>query len=120
MVLTSSGLGAFCASRLWALCDIKGRYFSHDAPAGSGDGPNIRVNAVAPAAVDTAFLRGGTGRSDEQGAPRFDMDAYAASIPLGRIALPEDIAGPILFLLSDAAGYITGQTLHINGGSFMA
>lgn len=81
--------------------------------------PDIRVNAVAPSAVDTAFLRGGTGRSDEDETPRFDIAAYGSSIPLGRIATPDDIVGPILFLLSDAAGYVTGQTLHVNGGAFM-
>ncbi|MEO0915000.1 MAG: SDR family oxidoreductase [Pseudomonadota bacterium] len=40
-------------------------------------------------------------------------------MPLGRIAHPEDVTGPILFMLSRAAGYVTGQTLHINGGIHM-
>ncbi len=80
--------------------------------------PRIRVNSVAPSAVDTAFLRGGTGRPDAH-RPRFDLDAYAETIPLGRIATPEDVTGPILFLLSPAAGYMTGQTLHVNGGAYM-
>jgi 3-oxoacyl-[acyl-carrier protein] reductase len=82
--------------------------------------PAIRVNAVAPSAVDTAFLRGGTGRSDESQPTRFDTAAYGRSIPLGRIAQPEDIVGPILFFLSDAARYVTGQTLQVNGGAFMS
>lgn len=81
--------------------------------------PHIRVNCVAPSAVDTAFLRGGTGRSDESAPPPFDAEAYAAAIPMGRIAKADDITGPILFLLSDAARYITGQTLHVNGGAYM-
>jgi len=81
--------------------------------------PGIRVNCVAPSAVDTAFLRGGTGRSDEDEAVRLDIDAYSAAIPLKRIAGPTDVTGPILFLLSDAAAYITGQVLHVNGGAFM-
>lgn len=83
--------------------------------------PDIRVNAVAPSAVETAFLRGGTHRGgDDAGATtRFDREAYARSVPLGRLAVPDDIAGPILFLLSAHAGYITGQTLHINGGLLM-
>lgn len=119
MVLTSSGLGHFARPGYGPYAISKAGISAMTRQLALELAPNMRVNAVAPAAVDTAFLRGGTGRSDEQGAPRFDMDAYAASIPLGRIALPEDIAGPILFLLSDAAGYITGQTLHINGGSFM-
>ncbi|MCC1493479.1 SDR family NAD(P)-dependent oxidoreductase [Cognatishimia sp. F0-27] len=81
--------------------------------------PRIRVNCVAPSAVETAFLRGGTGRSDERGGAPIDRDAYAATIPLGRIAEAEDVTGPILFLLSDAARYMTGQVLHVNGGAYM-
>lgn len=78
--------------------------------------PSLRVNCVAPSAVDTAFLRGGTGRSDEDQAVRFDPQAYGQAVPLGRIARPSDVAGPILFLLSLEAAYITGQTIHVNGG----
>ena len=81
--------------------------------------PDIRVNCVAPSAVDTAFLRGGTGRSDEDEPVRLDIDAYSAAIPMRRVAVPEDVTGPILFLLSDQASYITGQVLHVNGGAFM-
>ena len=81
--------------------------------------PAVRVNCVAPSAVDTAFLRGGTGKSDETAALRLDLDAYAQVIPLQRIATAEDVTGPVLFLLSDQARYITGQVLHVNGGTFM-
>lgn len=80
-------------------------------------GPEVRVNCVAPSAVDTAFMRGGTGRSAEDEAPRLiDLDAYAKTIPLGRIATPEDIIGPILFLLGEGSRYISGQAIRINGG----
>ena len=81
--------------------------------------PDVRVNCVAPSAVDTAFLRGGTGRSNEDEDIRLDVDAYSAAIPLRRVAVPADVTGPVLFLLSDRAGYITGQVLHVNGGAFM-
>lgn len=83
--------------------------------------PRTRVNAVAPGAVDTAFIRGGFGTgAAEEGAPeRLDPDAYCKLVPLGRMAEPDDIVGPVLFLLSDAARYITGQVLHVNGGAFM-
>lgn len=81
--------------------------------------PRLRVNNVAPSAVDTAFLRGGTGRSDEVSGPPIDVEGYARAVPLGRIATPADVTGPILFLLSDDARYVTGQTLHVNGGTHM-
>lgn len=83
--------------------------------------PSVRVNAVAPGAVDTAFIRGGYGEgADDTGAPaRFDKDDYNARVPLGRMAVSDDIIGPILFLLSDTARHITGQVLHVNGGAFM-
>lgn len=83
--------------------------------------PHVRANAVAPGAVDTAFLRGGTGRGgdDADTAARLDVDAYLKTIPLGRLASVDDVTGPILFLLSAASGYITGQTLHVNGGLLM-
>lgn len=83
--------------------------------------PQVRVNAVAPGGVDTAFLRGGYGRGgSEQGPPlRLDIDAYAAKVPLGRIATADDIAAPVLFLMSPAAAYISGQVIHVNGGALM-
>ncbi|MBI9077093.1 MAG: SDR family oxidoreductase [Desulfatibacillum sp.] len=71
---------------------------------------NIRVNAVAPGMVDTPML---ALMNDAQRA------ALKARIPLKRIATPEDIAGVVLFLASDAAAYITGQTIGVNGGMYM-
>lgn len=71
---------------------------------------NITVNVVAPGYVVTDMTRV---LSDEQRA------AILAQIPMGRPATVEDIASAVLFLASDAAGYITGQTLHVNGGMFM-
>jgi len=81
--------------------------------------PDVRVNCVAPSAVDTSFLRGGTGRSNEDETVRLDLQAYASAIPLKRIAAPADVTGPILFLLSENAAYMTGQVLHVNGGAYM-
>jgi len=82
--------------------------------------PRVRANAVAPAAVKTAFLAGGTGRVDEEGG---DWDAeysgYVKTIPMGRLAVAVDIVGPILFLAGGASGYMTGQVLYINGGGLM-
>lgn len=70
--------------------------------------PRIRVNAVAPAVVKTAFARAlYEGREAEA----------SAHYPLARLGEPDDIAGPVAFLLSDDAGWITGQTLAIDGGA---
>ena len=88
--------------------------------------PRIRVNAVAPGPVDTPFIRGGLGRgvmgANDQGggkASRFDKEAFIARTPMGRLGQPDDMVGPILFLLSDTSRFITGQVLHVNGGAFM-
>ncbi|MFC6715208.1 SDR family oxidoreductase [Branchiibius cervicis] len=70
-------------------------------------GPSIRVNAVAPAVVKTKFATAlYEGREDEVAAP----------YPLKRLGVPEDIAGVVSFLLSDDAGWMTGQTVTIDGG----
>ncbi|WP_050782965.1 SDR family NAD(P)-dependent oxidoreductase [Desulfatibacillum aliphaticivorans] len=71
---------------------------------------NVRVNTVAPGMVDTPML---ALMNDTQRA------ALKSRIPLKRIATPEDIAGVVLFLASDAAAYITGQTIGVNGGMYM-
>jgi NAD(P)-dependent dehydrogenase (short-subunit alcohol dehydrogenase family) len=73
--------------------------------------PRVRVNAVAPAVVKTAFARTlFEGREEEA----------AAHYPLRRLGEPEDVAGPVAFLLSDDAAWITGQTLVIDGGAGLA
>ncbi|MET4158503.1 SDR family oxidoreductase [Agromyces sp. PvR057] len=70
--------------------------------------PGIRVNAVAPAVVKTAFARAlYEGREAE----------VAAEYPLRRLGVPDDVAGPVAFLLSDDAAWITGQTILIDGGA---
>ena len=47
------------------------------------------------------------------------VGSYGQVVPLGRIALPKDVVGPVMFLLSESASYMTGQTLHVNGGTYM-
>ena len=81
--------------------------------------PTVRVNAVGPAAVDTAFLRGGTGRSDENEAVSLNVDQYVNITPLARLAVPDDIVGPVMFLLGPDSAFMTGQTLWVNGGGYM-
>lgn len=80
--------------------------------------PKIRVNAVAPGLVDTAFLRGGTGRSEESGDSIVNLEAYKAMTPLARVATPEDVTGPIRFLLGRDSQFMTGQVLWVNGGGY--
>ena len=104
--LVERGTATYSASKAGIIALTKG-LAKENAPA-------IRVNCIAPAAVDTEFLRGGTGR--ERRGSHIDLDAYVKMIPLGRIAVPADIVGPILFLLSPASGYMTGQVLYVNGG----
>jgi NAD(P)-dependent dehydrogenase (short-subunit alcohol dehydrogenase family) len=71
----------------------------------------IRVNAIAPGLTDTAQPR--YGDSEEQ------IQARSRAIPLGRMADPGDIADVAVFLASDYARHMTGQVLHVNGGSYM-
>lgn len=68
---------------------------------------NIRVNAVAPGVVDTEM-----GKS----IPEENRKAMLSNVPLGRFAEPREISEVVLFLCSDMASYVTGQTLHVNGG----
>lgn len=72
---------------------------------------SVTVNCVAPGFIDTDMTRE---LSDEQ------RDLMLNQIPLGRLGAPEEIAALVSFLCSDAAGYITGETVHINGGMHMA
>lgn len=76
----------------------------------------VRVNAVAPGYVDTAFLRSSLAAADPQRNPGDILQAAAARHPLGRIARPEDIAEAVLYLASDRARMVTGQTLIVDGG----
>ena len=73
-------------------------------------GRNIHVNAVAPGFIATDMT---DVLSDDQ------KEKLLANIPSGRLGTPEDIAQAVLFLASPSADYITGQTLHVNGGMFM-
>jgi NAD(P)-dependent dehydrogenase (short-subunit alcohol dehydrogenase family) len=79
------------------------------ARAGAQNG--ITVNAVSPGAVDTPMFRGGMSQAD--------IEQFCKTIPVGRAADPQELAAPTAFLLSDWASYITGTTLHVNGGQLM-
>jgi 3-oxoacyl-[acyl-carrier protein] reductase len=68
---------------------------------------NIRANAIAPGVVDTEM-----GKS----IPEENRKAMLTNVPLGRFAEPKEIADVVLFLCSDLSSYVTGQTVHVNGG----
>ena len=74
------------------------------------DARNIRVNAVAPGFIETAMT---------DGIPEKIREGMIASIPMGRMGQPEDIARAVCFLASDDASYITGQVLVVDGGLVM-
>ena len=67
----------------------------------------IRVNAVGPGPVETPLLAAGTGG---------DPHSYASFVPMGRIGQPDEIADPVVWLLSDGARFVTGHTLPVDGG----
>jgi 3-oxoacyl-[acyl-carrier protein] reductase len=71
----------------------------------------ITVNAVAPGFIDTDMTRG---LNEAQ------RTALLAQIPMARLGTPEEVAAAVMFLVSPQASYITGETLHVNGGMFMS
>ncbi|MBW1912855.1 MAG: 3-oxoacyl-[acyl-carrier-protein] reductase [Deltaproteobacteria bacterium] len=70
----------------------------------------VTVNAVAPGYIDTEMTAS---------LPDNVKEAFLKQIPMGRLGMPEDVAETVYWLCSDAAGYITGQTIHVSGGIFM-
>lgn len=73
----------------------------------------IRVNAVCPGDTETEMLLSGRGNEDR----KVVLRRLAEAIPLGRVGQPEDVAGAVAFLASDAASYITGVLLPVDGGN---
>lgn len=72
---------------------------------------NITVNTVAPGFIDTDMTRE---------LPEEQRQALSAQIPLGRLGSADEVAAAVVFLASPAAAYITGETIHVNGGMYMA
>jgi 3-oxoacyl-[acyl-carrier protein] reductase len=113
IVLVSSTAGQRGEAGHSAYAASKGALISYAKSLAVELGPRgIRVNCVAPGWVDTDMTVSALG----QAAAKREIER---TIPLGRIASPEDIAGPILFLVSELARHVQGEVLNVNGGSVL-
>jgi 3-oxoacyl-[acyl-carrier protein] reductase len=95
-----SGLAAYSATK--AALDAMTRALARELGS-----RNIRVNAIAPGYLETEMTHG---------LSEFQRDQVVRRTPLGRLGVPADVAGVVLFLLSPASSYMTGQTLVVDGG----
>lgn len=114
IVFVSSTAGQRGEARHSAYASSKGAIISYTKSLAEELGPRgVRVNCVAPGWVDTDMTAGALGTP----ARRSEIER---EIPVGRVASPSDIAGPILFLVSDLARHVQGEILNVNGGSVLA
>ena len=112
-IINVSGLNAFSGRAGWAhVCASKmGALGLTRALAAELAEYNILVNHIVPGAFDT------TPPPEQAGGAMPPAAARAAGIPLGRLGMPQEIATTCAFLASDDASFITGQTIHVNGGA---
>jgi NAD(P)-dependent dehydrogenase (short-subunit alcohol dehydrogenase family) len=114
IVNTSSTWGVYPGPGHMAYCTSKGAVAAMTKNLGRDHAPdNIRVNAVCPNEVNTPMLR--TGFAKRGFDPDKAVEQLNKTVPLGRIAEPEDIADVIAFLASDDARYIAGTTVEVSG-----
>ena len=110
----SSGWGLKGGGRAASYCASKGAVVQLTRAMAIDHGPqNIRVACICPGDTDTAMLRG---EAVQVGQDEAAFMAEAAARPLGRIGRPEDIAAAAVYLASDAAAWVTGTTLVVDGG----
>jgi 3-oxoacyl-[acyl-carrier protein] reductase len=113
IVFISSTAGQRGEARHSAYAATKGALISYTKSLAVELGPRgIRVNCVAPGWVETDMTR----EALADAAARREIER---SIPLGRVAQPADIAGPVLFLVSDLARHMQGEVVNVNGGSVL-
>ena len=114
IVFVSSTAGQRGEARHSAYAASKGALIAYTKSLAEELGPRgVRVNCVAPGWVDTDMAAG----TLSQPARRLEIEK---EIPLGRVASPSDVAGAILFLVSDLARHVHGEVLNVNGGSVLA
>jgi NAD(P)-dependent dehydrogenase (short-subunit alcohol dehydrogenase family) len=114
IVNTSSGWGLKGGGNAVSYCASKGAVTNMTRAMAIDHGKqNIRVNAICPGDTDTPMLRD---EARQLGQPEESFMAEAASRPLGRYAQPIEIAQAVLYLASDAASYVTGAALVVDGG----
>ena len=113
VVFVSSTAGQRGEAEHSAYASTKGALISYTKSLAAELGPRgIRVNCIAPGWVETDLTR--EALSDPERRRRIEE-----SIPLGHVAQPEEIAGPVLFLVSDLARHVQGEVLNVNGGSVL-
>ena len=113
IVLMSSTAGQRGEAEHSAYASTKGALISYTKSLAAELGPRgVRVNCLAPGWVETDLTRSALSDADRR-------RQIEQSIPLGRVAQPEDIAGPALFLVSDLARHVQGEVLNVNGGSVL-
>ncbi len=114
IVFVSSTAGQRGEARHSAYAASKGALISYTKSLAAELGPRgIRVNAIAPGWVDTDMSRS----TLDNPLTRSEIEK---SIPIGRVASAADVAGPILFLVSDLARHLQGEVVNVNGGSVLA
>ena len=114
IINTASGWGLAGGARAAAYCASKGAVVLMTKAMAIDHGrQNIRVNCICPGDTDTAMLRSEARQLDE---PEDRFLSEAAKRPLGRVGRPEEIANAALYLASDAASFVTGAALVVDGG----
>ena len=114
IINTSSGWGLVGGRDAAAYCASKGAVVQLTRAMALDHGPQgIRVNCVCPGDTDTPLL---ASEAEQLGAEPSTFRADAARRPLGRIGAPDDIARAVVYLASDASGFVTGTTLVVDGG----